>query len=172
MRVVAGILLFVVAVINIWTGLHDSFYGYARGFWGIEGIGASTAIEQGGDIPLGTQLEEESRELAKVGGSQAGYGVGKLVLAGLEVVSAILVLAGAGVFFIRFTAVLEIVSVVVAVTVMESNSYFLFGLSAVAVLMALIVAQTFRATKAGRNGKGDVSPPFEETPPVSAAVSG
>jgi hypothetical protein len=166
MRIAAGILMVVVAIVNFSTGCIDSYSGFQAGMDGNRGIDTAEKMEEGEDADssdaeelrkIAEKLKEESKTegIAK-SGNQIGFGLFKLVLGGLEIIASIMLLAGAGAFFIRLTAGLEIASVAIAITVMGSESYVLFGLSALAVLLALISAQGFRAMKTDHRGSGEV----------------
>ena len=151
MRVAAGVLILVVAVMNLIGGC-----GYTVG-GGLIGGGAgildeaaselSKAAEESGDLEAAAELGAfDGSEAKSTGGQLMLWGVFLLILAGLQIAAGVQLFRAKGAVLIQTAAGLEILSDVI--TVAWFGSFIMSGLGLLTAIMAIVSVKEFSAAPA------------------------
>ena len=151
MRVAAGVLILVVAVMNLVGGC-----GYTVG-GGLMGGGAgmleeaagelSKAAEESGDVEAAAELGAfDGSEAKSTGGKLMLWGVLLLILAGLQIAAGVQLFRAKGAVLIYIAAGLEILGD--GVTMYLAETYLWAGLGLIAAIMAILSAKEFSAVPA------------------------
>jgi len=155
MRIAGGVLIIIVAVMNLVGGC-----GYVAGGALVGGVGGM--MEAGGDEG---GVEEEGAELADAGGNAVMFGYFKLALAALEIATGVVLFVGTAAMLAKVTAGLEIINVGIGATVFIGVSVF-SALGLIGAILAFLGAQQIGAAATG--GGGGAAPPPADPPPVAA----
>jgi len=144
MRVAAGVLLIIMAIVNLGGGL-----AYA-GLGGIAGIGGSY-VEQASQEQAMNSQDESERQAAEMTGQAAGtaksmggmlmmFGIFILVLGGLEIAGAVLLFMAKSAMFINVVALLQVVASIISMVTLSIGIFNTFGI--IVAILAFLGART------------------------------
>lgn len=164
MRIAAGVLLIIVAVIDLVAGLG---YVVAGGAAGIAAKSGSASLTQAYDAEARRQGKEmsaaEKAEAAKVlgkvttnAGLLAGFGAFLLVVVGLSIAGAVQLFRGKGAMFVMVAAVLVIVAEIIGAVILTFGFRNVPGL--VAAVFALVGARSMMTPKPAVEPTGAPAP--------------
>ena len=165
MRIAGGVLIIIVAVINLGAGCGYAFVGTAAEMGGgaLEGLG-----EAGGDAAGAAEMQEGGAVVADVGENMSMYGYFKMALGALEIAAGVVLFVGTAATLAKVTAALEIVNVGLGAAIFIGPNIF-SALGIVAAILAFLGAQQIAAVAGGGGGGGTPAPPPMEEPPAPAA---
>lgn len=144
MRVAAGVLLIIMAVVNLFGGFAYSVGGGAMGFGG-------KYVEQSSEQWAADSQDEASRQDAEEAGRAGGaakalggmllfFGIFLLVLGGLEIAGAVLLFMAKNAMFINVVAVLQIVASAISMGTMAIGLFNSLGI--IAAILAFLGARS------------------------------
>ena len=159
MRIAGGVLIIIVAVMNLIAGC-----GYVAGGALAGGVGGM--MEAGGEAG---EMQEEGAELADAGGNAMMFGYFKMALGALEIAAGVVLFVGTAAMLAKLTAALEVVNVGIGATAFLGLTIFsAFGI--IAAILAFLGAQQIGAAAGGGGGSDAPAPPAPaEEPPAPAA---
>ena len=132
MRIAGGVLIIVVAVMNLIGGCA---YIAGGALVGAAGEVGQAVGEAGGDEAGADKVRKEGEKVADKGGKAVMFGYFKLALAGLEIAAGVVLFMGTAAMLAKVTASLEIVNVAIGGTL-----FFGFGIFSVVGIVAAILA--------------------------------
>lgn len=155
MRVAAGVLLIIMAVVNLFGGFAYSVGGGAMGFGG-------QYVEQASEEWAAESEDDASRENAEQAGEAGGaakslggllmfFGIFLLVLGGLEIAGGVLLFMAKNAMFINIVAVLQIVASAISMGAMAIGIFNSLGII-VAILAFLGARSIGQASSAPQSG--------------------
>ena len=154
MRVAGGVLIIIVAVMNLIGGC-----GYVAA--GALTAGAGAIMEEVED----GEMQQEGAALTDGGGNAVMFGYFKMVLGALEIAAGVVLFVGTAAMLAKLTAGLEVINVVIGAGVFVGVSIF-SALGIIAAVLAFLGAQQIGAAASG--GGGGSAPPPAEAPPAAA----
>ena len=158
MRIAGGVLIIIVAVMNLMGGCTYMAAGaLTSGVGGMMEAGG----EEGG-------MAEEGAAVADAGGNAVMYGYFKMALGALEIAAGVVLFVGTAAMLAKLTAVLEIVNVGIGGTLFVGFTIF-SPVGILAAILAFIGAQQIGAAAGGGGGGDAAAPPPAEEPPAPAA---
>lgn len=158
MRIAGGVLIIIVAVMNLIAGC-----GYVAGGALAGGVGGM--MEAGGEAG---EMQEEGAELADAGGNAVMFGYFKMALGALQIAAGVVLFVGTAAVLAKLAAALEVVNVGIGATAFLGVTIFsAFGI--IAAILAFLGAQQIGAAAGGGGSDAPAPPPPAEEPPAPAA---
>jgi len=147
MRIAAGVLLIIVAVLNLGGGMVRAGFGGAMGYGGQqleEGsreVGSSATTDKGRETAK--QTEQTGAEIKAAGGMIMVIGLVLLVLGGCEIAAGVMCFLAVNAMFILVVAGVEIVMELYLIVANGFSVWYLFGI--VAGVFGIVAAQGIKA---------------------------
>ena len=147
MRIAAGVLLIIAALVNFVSGCGYSFAGAVVGGVGAAGSAIMEEAAKADDNEASAVAQQQAADLGQVaseGGNMALYGMFVMILGAVEIGAGVVLFVGVAAMFIRITAALEIVSILIAVGVYGVVTVMSVP-GVLGAVLALIAAQSLAA---------------------------